>query len=1085
MKIQIRKTLSEDMKAPYYKRVKSIHEKNKKILIGFGVGANENRGPFKTDKSMGKKGESAPPGAAGGGSLEETVISEGGNVFKDKEGNISTKRISRSDVKPTVKWLEGITGLSLLDNLLGTGGIAETSGDLDLAVNDAETTKAELESKLKQSFPAQYVVKTGNSVHFKTPILGDESNGFVQTDFMFGDPTWLKFAMRGGKPGSVYKGFHKHLLLASIAKAQGYKWSYLNGLVDRATNKIISKDADQIAKTILGQGKTEKDMYDVESVIDAIKDRPDYEELVQQARGDFEREGVKFPETKTPEKLTEAKEGPRIQHAEDVVFWEGSKGANRVLDLLSSLASDKGKSSTTIKWDGSPAIIFGRDENGQFIFTDKSGFTAKGYDGKAKSPKQLKDILINTRRVSKGLSVDQGYQDFANKMADAFTIFEKALPQSYRGYFFGDLLYLNTPSIVDGKYQFKPNIVTYKVDPKSEIGKRIGKSKAGVVVHREIDFEDNKTPVQNYNIFQGSDLLVVPPVTVQAPVKIDTKSIASLKSKVNSNASKIDDLLDEQKLRSMKLTAFPDLLYAYLNSKVDTGLTDLGKDFIQWLNSKQSITATAKENVKKYISENSESFDILWQIVDGVMNVKNNIIHQLDAQDAPIKSSIGDVGVGEGYVMADPRGDIKLVDRTVFSKANRSIVRENQEPKQPANTVVLFAGSFKPPHKGHIGLINEVSHLPGVEKIVVLISDPVQETSIRTKDFGAKEVKLIFEIYARAFDFGCSVDFEVSNAPSSMSAAYKYLETERFQPNTKVLFATSKADSGRYPQAKLDKSALKNASNPTAGSIELPEMIDPDTSKKFSATNMREILADPNSDKQLLKKYMPENLPEKDKQLVIDMLTKSSRHEQADKMMNEILSELLNLIVEKKEMICDGSQCETTHKGMSHDEYSIFQEKKDRCYQIAKRKYKAFPSAYASGAIVKCRQGKIWKSVKEEGQELEEEWSEKYKKSIDCKNPKGFSQRAHCQGKKKNESIELEERKLGKPSSETNLGDWFKRKGAPGKKGGWVDCNTCRDGKCKPCGRQEGEKRSKYPRCRPTPSQCKGYKRRGSNLQKD
>ena len=39
--------------------------------------------------------------------------------------------------------------------------------------------------------------------------------------------------------------------------------------------------------------------------------------------------------------------------------------------------------------------------------------------------------------------------------------------------------------------------------------------------------------------------------------------------------------------------------------------------------------------------------------------------------------------------------------------------------------------------------------------------------------------------------------------------------------------------------------------------------------------------------------------------------------------------------------------------------------KKDRCYRIAKRKYKVFPSAYASGAIVKCRQGKIWKGIKE------------------------------------------------------------------------------------------------------------------------
>lgn len=35
-----------------------------------------------------------------------------------------------------------------------------------------------------------------------------------------------------------------------------------------------------------------------------------------------------------------------------------------------------------------------------------------------------------------------------------------------------------------------------------------------------------------------------------------------------------------------------------------------------------------------------------------------------------------------------------------------------------------------------------------------------------------------------------------------------------------------------------------------------------------------------------------------------------------------------------------------------------------------------------------------------------EKWSEKYKKSIDCNNPKGFSQKAHCQGRKKKETKE-------------------------------------------------------------------------------
>jgi hypothetical protein len=38
--------------------------------------------------------------------------------------------------------------------------------------------------------------------------------------------------------------------------------------------------------------------------------------------------------------------------------------------------------------------------------------------------------------------------------------------------------------------------------------------------------------------------------------------------------------------------------------------------------------------------------------------------------------------------------------------------------------------------------------------------------------------------------------------------------------------------------------------------------------------------------------------------------------------------------------------------------------------------------------------------------EVDEKWSEKYKRRIDCNNPKGFSQRAHCQGKKKKENKE-------------------------------------------------------------------------------
>lgn len=107
-------------------------------------------------------------------------------------------------------------------------------------------------------------------------------------------------------------------------------------------------------------------------------------------------------------------------------------------------------------------------------------------------------------------------------------------------------------------------------------------------------------------------------------------------------------------------------------------------------------------------------------------------------------------------------------------------------------------------------------------------------------------------------------------------------------------------------------------------------------------------------------------------------------------------------------------------------------KKRDRCLRIADRKYDK-PSAYKSGAAERCRQGDIWKGLKEE--------------------------------------LLLEKVK-------ETLRTWFKRKGAPGKKGGWVDCNAPikKDGKIKgykSCGRQKGEVRAKYPSCRPTPAQCK------------
>ena len=92
---------------------------------------------------------------------------------------------------------------------------------------------------------------------------------------------------------------------------------------------------------------------------------------------------------------------------------------------------------------------------------------------------------------------------------------------------------------------------------------------------------------------------------------------------------------------------------------------------------------------------------------------------------------------------------------------------------------------------------------------------------------------------------------------------------------------------------------------------------------------------------------------------------------------------------------------------------ALMNEKKDACYYKVKARYKVWPSAYASGALVKCRKSKgKWGTKSEGAEELDEKWSAKYKRSIDCSHPKGFSQKAHCQGRKKNEEKLMKEEQL-------------------------------------------------------------------------
>ena len=357
------------------------------------------------------------------------ILKEGGNVFKDSDGKGTTQRIAQTDIPITVDWLEQLIGLDLHGETdpktgypvrwLGSTGKKPSSGDLDLQVNIQEISPDQLIAELTQWCnshklkPQEYVKKGGDQVHFKTPIGGNPSKGYVQTDFMFMEDMAVGQFFITHPVNSKYTAVDRHIMLNSIAKASGYKIITRKGLVDRASNQTVSSDPDEIAKLMLNKRATRDDLYSVETMLQALQGDAKREEKLADARAAFAKNGIELDESRGESdvhflaklrdrivnqgmtKLIEEVEGGKakgIEHIEDLVFRRGSAGVRDALGVIDHL-KDNTKTSTSVKWDGTPAIIFGRDTAGTFILTDVAGFSAKGYNGLFTSPRQIRSHL--------------------------------------------------------------------------------------------------------------------------------------------------------------------------------------------------------------------------------------------------------------------------------------------------------------------------------------------------------------------------------------------------------------------------------------------------------------------------------------------------------------------------------------------------------------------------------------------------------------------------------------------------------------------------------------------------------------------
>ena len=639
-------------------------------------------------------------------------INEGGNVFKDAQGQPLTQRINRADVPATVAWLEKITGIKFpQDRWLGSTGRAATSGDLDMAIDANKLNKDQVAAKLSQYIqsqgqdPREWVKKSGE-VHLRTPIAGNPKNGYVQTDFMFfPNLDWGTFFYAGGTD-SAYKGVVRNVLMSSLAKVQGLKVG-ANGTFSRATNQMVSMDPDQTAEWLLGPGRDRNDLKNVETIYQALAKDPQRDAKLADFRGYLEREGLQEPRqvkeslymeynevsflarlrdrivNQGMKPLVEAEEagiGGRakgIEHLEDMVFRNGTAGIQQALNIVQQAAASPGET-TTVKWDGKPAIIFGRKPStGEFVLTDGSGFDAKGYDGLFTSPGAITQNMAqrDANAVAKG-----GTGNRVKELAPIYTrlwpMLDAALPGDFRGYVKGDLLYMNTPPVENGRYVFTPNTVTYRIPVSSALGKRIGASQVGVAMHTMYaDQNAPREPLKGVKFNPVPGLLLADPATsVPSSIVPDAKIIKRLQNIVTTQGANINRLFDPAAMRDAKIADLARLCVDYVNTKVGQRLNPatLLPEFGKWLQGK--VTTSKYNNIANYVNDpqRTAGMQAAFEAFLLLHDLKEGIRAQLDAQYPG----------QEGWVMATPAGYSKAVgrfDSAAFAARNRA--RNNPQPQ--------------------------------------------------------------------------------------------------------------------------------------------------------------------------------------------------------------------------------------------------------------------------------------------------------------------------------------------------------------------------------------------------------------------
>jgi len=387
-----------------------------------------------------------------------------------------------------------------------------------------------------------------------------------------------------------------------------------------------------------------------------------------------------------------------LEHLEDDIINRGSKGGDNAINFLKSVRDmlaghSSSKTNVTVKWDGAPAIICGRNpENDKFFVGTKSVFNKK-----PKINYTPGDIMSN----------------HSGPVAQKLMACLKDLKRlGIRGVYQGDLLFTKgdiKAAAIDGEKMitFTPNTITYAVPINSSLGRQIRRARIGIVFHTFYSGKTMNSLSAGFGTIRGKSGSSA--VYLASAGYTDTSGSSTFTSgelarfdglirMAQGSLSKASSLLNVMKSNDPLSVGFR--LKSFFNhyirntqghmGKVKT-LQDMFREYYdQILTAEISDRKTAKGKEKyiqakkdglRFIDRNRTALYFAIASHVSLANAKNFLIQKLSQIQSIghfIRTPNGyRVTNPEGFVAVDRKaGAVKLVDRLEFSRANFTIAKD-------------------------------------------------------------------------------------------------------------------------------------------------------------------------------------------------------------------------------------------------------------------------------------------------------------------------------------------------------------------------------------------------------------------------